>query len=142
MTGETELPRIVPRHRFLSRLRSRDYDAVLERVLRAFRPRLAAAERERRMAPFLLDELLRHPPERRRLLLRNSRRFQSLGLCFLLLERSRQETRCNPRHGEDFALLALDVCDGLDPEEHEAERIEDLRAQGWRLIARARRARG
>src|SRR6185369_5045707 len=86
--------------------RSNAYDAVLERVLRAFRPRLAAAEREREAAPALLSELLSHPPERRQILLRNSRRFQSLGLCFVLLERSREATPSDPKRGEELASLA------------------------------------
>jgi tetratricopeptide (TPR) repeat protein len=121
--------------------RSNDYDAVLERVLRAFRPRLAAAEREREAAPALLSELLSHPPERRQILLRNSRRFQSLGLCFVLLERSREATPADPRRGEELASLALALAESLDPAPIGKERIEDLRSQGWMLIANSRRAR-
>jgi tetratricopeptide (TPR) repeat protein len=127
-----------PHDRLLPRcLPESNYDAALERALRAFRPRLAAAEREQQAAPALLAELLDLPPGRREMLLRNSRRFQSQGLCQLALRRSREMTPGDPRSGEELASLALQIVERID--QIDTERREDLRAQGWMLLANARR---
>jgi len=123
------------------RPRESDYETVVDRVLRDFRPRLAAAEREQEEAPFLLAELLRQPAERRRLLVHNSRRFRSFGLCGHILEHSREETPSAPQRGEDLAALALELAEEIEPGGSDAARIEDVRAKGWMLIGNARRVR-
>jgi tetratricopeptide (TPR) repeat protein len=123
------------------RPRDSDYDEVVDRALRAFRTRLAAAERERQAAPARLAELLALPPGRRQMLLCNSRGFQSLGLCQLCLRRSREETPGDPRRGEELASLAVQISERIDPPRVDAGRVEDLRAQGWMLLANARRVR-
>lgn len=119
--------------------RESDYEAIVDRVLRDFQPRLAAAEREREEAPILLAELLRHPAERRLLLVHNSRRFRSFGLCAHILERSREEMPGAPQRGEELAALALDLAAELDPGASDAARIEDVQAKAWMLIGTARR---
>jgi tetratricopeptide (TPR) repeat protein len=120
------------------RPRVSDYDAVLDRVLGSLRPQLAAAETERVAAPLLLDELMGQPPGRRQMLLRNSRRFQSCGLCSFVLEKSWRETPGDPRRGEELASLALELAEVGSPPRG-AGKIEDLRARGWMLVANARR---
>ncbi|HEX9944422.1 MAG TPA: hypothetical protein VGG03_20625 [Thermoanaerobaculia bacterium] len=119
-----------------------EYGPVIDSVLAAFRPRILAAARERAEAPFLLSELLRQAPERRELLVRNSRRFLSFALCGLLLERSCQESAAAPRQGERLAALALVVADSLDPAWYGDRLLADARARCCALIADARRVAG
>lgn len=119
-----------------------DYGQIIEDVLRDFGPRLRQAEWERSAAPALLAELVGHEPGRRLMLIRNARRFRSLSLCVLLLDRCREVSPEDPRSGEEWAGLALRLTDLLDPEVYGAGLIEDLRARGWALVANARRIAG
>lgn len=116
-----------------------DYGKTVDNVLASFRPRFSSAVREQAEAPALLDDLLRHTPERRRVLADNSGRFLSLALCALLLESSRQEGYTNPAEGERRADLVLALADRLDPEWYGPRVLEDVRARGFMLIGNARR---
>lgn len=116
-----------------------DYDRVLERVIARVQPHIRAADRERGEAPALLTQLLRHPPERREMLVRNSRRFRSFGLYGLILERSREMFRWNPRQAETLAALALALVDSLDAERYGEKLIEDARARCWAFVGNSRR---
>lgn len=119
-----------------------DYGAAIEGVLRAFEPRVRAVARERAAAPALASELLRHPPGRRLLLVRNSARFRSLVLCGLLLRAGRDESGRAAPDGEQSALLALEALDLLDVAVYGEGVIEDFRARAWGLIGEARRLAG
>lgn len=116
-----------------------DYGRAVDNVLASFRPRVSSAVREQAEAPALLDELLRHTPERRVVLVNNSGRFRSLALCALLLESSRQEGYKDPAEGERRADLVLALADRLDPEWYGARVLEDVRARSFMLIGNARR---
>jgi tetratricopeptide (TPR) repeat protein len=116
-----------------------DYGKTVDNVLASFRPRISSAAREQAEAPALLDDLLRHTPERRMVLVRNSGRFRSLSLCALLLESSRQEGYKDPAEGEWQANLVLALADRLDPEWYGARVLEDVRARSFMLIGNARR---
>lgn len=115
-----------------------DYGSVIDKVLCTLRPKISAVERERGEAPMLLAELLRHPSERREMLVRNSQRFGNLSLCGLLLQRSRQQGEREPLQGEQLARLALLLIERLKAC-HDPHQLEDLRARCWMLIANARR---
>jgi tetratricopeptide (TPR) repeat protein len=116
-----------------------DYGRAIDDVLEACRPRLCQAAREQQEAPVLLAELLRHPPERREVLLRNSARFKSFALCERLLQASREEVQKDARAGEELARLALRLADLLDAERIGPRIIEDLRCRGWSLVGNALR---
>lgn len=116
-----------------------DYGRTIDGVLDSFRPRLCEAARELAAAPGLLAELLRHPAERREVLLRNSSRFRSFALCELLLRTSREETFRDAEAGEGLARLALLAADLLEEPRFGARLLEDLRARSWALIGNARR---
>ena len=81
--------------RVLSRSRlerpSEEYDPVLDRASRSVHGLQAVYARERMEALGLFSELMTQPAERRALLVRNSPRFQTWGLCQLLLRRSREQ---------------------------------------------------
>lgn len=116
-----------------------DYDRTVDNVLVSFQPRISSAVREQAEAPALLDALLRHSPERRRVLADNSGRFRSLALCALLLESSRREGYQDPAEGERRADLVLALAGRLDPEWYGARVLEDVRARAFMLVGNARR---
>lgn len=89
--------------------------------------------------PVPLADLCGHPPLRRRLMVENSRRFQSLEVVQQLLERSRSLWHEDPREGLGFAELALVVLDRLSPEEYHPRLIEDFRGATWALIGNGQR---
>lgn len=119
-----------------------DYGQIIEDVLRDFGPQMLQAERERSMAPALLAELVGHEPGRRLMLIRNARRFRSLSLCSLLLDRCRELSPYDPRDGEEWAALTLRLTDLLDLEVYGPGLVEDFRARGWAQVANARRIAG
>lgn len=96
-------------------------------------------DRERSEAPALLGRLLGLTPERQRLLLNNSQRFQTWGLLELLISLGREETFTDPEHAEEILRLALDISGRLPPSFYGSGLIEDMRARSWGYIANARR---
>jgi tetratricopeptide (TPR) repeat protein len=118
------------------------YDRALDRVLASFRPRFEVVARELTAARELLEDLLLCSPERRELLVRNSRRFRNFQLCGLLLERSQQAVHYAPRQGERLARLALILVDELDEGAYGELRLEDTRARCWRGIGNSLRVAG
>ena len=96
---------------------------------------------ERAEAPARLAELIEHPPERREMLMRNHRRFQTWGLLERLIEHAWEQCFVDPFAAESSARQALHLADVLDEDYYGAERIEDLRARAWVLVGNARRIR-
>jgi tetratricopeptide (TPR) repeat protein len=120
-------------------VRSCVYGEAFRQAEKAFQHRRAALEAERTVAPMSLVQLLRQPPERREMLLRNGRRFQTWGLLEMLIERSREKGFEDPAQGESLARLALTLTESLDAGHYGAERIQDLRARVWGQIGNLRR---
>lgn len=115
------------------------YEEALTQSIRRLRSWRARFEQERAAARGLFAELMKHPPERRRLLVRNHQRFQTWGVFELMIERSRELTFQDPAQGEALARLALDLSSQLDPLFYGAEQIEDYRARAWSYIGNAYR---
>lgn len=115
------------------------YDQALTRSVRRLKSWRSRFEKERAEARGLFAELMRHPAERRRLLVRNHLRFQTWGVFELLIERSRELTFQDPAQGEAMARLALDLSSHLDPLFYGTEQIEDYRARAWSYIGNAHR---
>lgn len=115
------------------------YDAALTSSARRLRDLQAVYDGERVEAKGLVAELLKHPAERRRILVRNHPRFHTWGVFERLLEESRKEGAQNPYLGEDLACLALDLSEHIDPATYGVEAIEDLRGRAWAYIGNARR---
>lgn len=115
-----------------------DYDRALDRVFDNVRRVNNTLQCERTEAQQLLAELARHPFERRRLLVQNSGRFQTWGLCELLLSRP-IETLSEPQEGHDLAEVAVALAESLDPEVYGAALLEDMKARAWSYLANARR---
>lgn len=121
------------------RLESPAYDAALSINVRRLNEVQAAYAKERTEAKSLVAEVLKHPAERQRILIRNHSRFHTWGVFEHLIETSREETSSNPKVAEHWAELALDLSEHLDKSTYGAEAIEDLRARAWAYIGNARR---
>lgn len=118
-----------------------DYGLILDRTHARSLAHKHRLLREKAEAPGLAARLLSLPAARRQLLLDNSRRFRSWGLCAWLVEESLREDLAAPAQ-EEQALLALAVSCHLDAGHYGAERIEDLRARAWGSVGRARHLAG
>ncbi len=97
--------------------------------------------RERAEAPALAAELLALASERREERLRREPRFQTWGLCELLLTRS-LESLDDPDAAGSLAALAIAGTDRLDPDDHPAAVVADLKARAWAAAGEARRRQG
>lgn len=118
-----------------------DYGSILDRTHARSLAHKHRLLREKAEAPGLAARLLSLPAARRTLLLDNSRRFRSWGLCAWLVEESLREETV-PSAQEEQALLALAVSCHLDAGLYGAERIEDLRARAWGSVGRIRHLAG
>jgi tetratricopeptide (TPR) repeat protein len=104
-------------------------------------PMEEVVSKERAAAPSLFVEMMSFSPERRSLLIRNSSRFQSWGLCELLLERCRETAIQNPAGAEELALIALEVSTRLSASSYRDGLVQDLQARAWSCLGNAHRVR-
>jgi hypothetical protein len=92
---------------------------------------------QRAEARGLFAELVRLPPQQRRLLLGNSRRFASWALAELLLDEASRAAAADPAETEELAACALEVLRRLLPEHLDETLRRDLEARAWGLRATA-----
>ncbi len=118
------------------------YGEVLDRVFAAVGSRQTQLADEQAQVPRLLSELLDHPPERRRVLVRNSRRFQTWALCEALLEQCHEWGFKEPRKAVELAELAILVAERLESPYVSEALLNDLKARAWACLANARRISG
>lgn len=100
---------------------------------------LARIAGERRDADRLLAVLLDHPAGERRHRVREEPRFQTLGLCELVVHRGLEEGFGVPRRALDMAELGIEVACHLDPAYYGEAIINDLLARAWAYLGNARR---
>jgi tetratricopeptide (TPR) repeat protein len=116
------------------------YDAVLDRVLETVPATAAAFAAQRLQARDLLAELMQVPAERQYLLITNSHRFRTRGLCDLLVEESHETGFQDPRRAVELARLAVLLVDRLTPDECGGDDgHESLRARVWAQLGNAYR---
>jgi hypothetical protein len=118
----------------------REDGETTESLLASLNRLRSALDLERTEAPALASELLALPVEERVERLRGDRRFQTWGLCELLLAKS-AEAGEDLAAAEAFATLAVAGAERLDPERHAAPVVEDLKARAWAAAGEARRRR-
>lgn len=117
--------------------------AVLEQVR-------SALDGERAAAPAVFAELVALPPEAALERIRRETRFQTWGLCELLLAQSAELAAVEPdaagpvdpeavdaATAAHFAALALAGAERLDPSRHAVAVVEDLKARAWAAIGEA-----
>lgn len=115
------------------------YDRVFDRVFAEASRREEEFTRERAKAPALLAQLERLPAGRRRLLIRNSRRFQGWALGQLLIARSLRLGYSDPAASRELAALATEVAQRIDHERLGPGLVHDLRAAAWAQLGNALR---
>jgi hypothetical protein len=102
----------------------------------------SALDRERAAAPAFGSELLALPPEAALEQIRTEARFQTWGLCELLLTRSAEliaADPADPSRAAHLATLALAGAERLDSSRHAMAVVEDLKARAWAAVGEARR---
>lgn len=115
------------------------FDEIFERAAQASIRLGNTIENERRAAPVLLAELLRHPFERQKLLVANSPRFQSYGLVEALVEAAFRGGFHDPIQAIDQADLAVTIADGISAETYGERIVNDLQARAWGTLGNAQR---
>ncbi len=113
--------------------------AAFDRIFAKLEQRLAMIDSERAAAPRLLGELLQRPAAERGALVHASRRFQTLALCDLLLDRSCDAGSCDSVAAADFAGLGIAVADHLDVRYYGSAVVHDMMARAWAYLGNARR---
>ncbi len=86
----------------------------------------------------LVSRLLRHAPERRRMLARDRERYRTYSVADALIDASREQGPEDPAAGEEIAELALWVLDHLG-RPYPEDMLNDLRARAWAAIGDCRR---
>jgi hypothetical protein len=109
-------------------------EALLARLARA----QSALVRERSDAPALVAELLEEPRPGRLDRVASEPRFQTWGVCELLLDRGASTQEAEPAESAHLADLALAAADRLDPLWHAGPVVEDFRARAWACLGGAR----
>jgi tetratricopeptide (TPR) repeat protein len=120
-------------------LEGEEQDAAWDRVFSRLEQRLALIGLERGAAPRLVDELTRHAPAERASLIRAGRRFRTLAVCELLIERSFEEGPRDESRAIELAELAIEVASQLDGEYYGRSVVQDLQARAWAYLGNARR---
>jgi tetratricopeptide (TPR) repeat protein len=119
------------------------YDQVLDRVFARVVAREKAIEQERAEAVHLFAELIRHPPARRELLVRNSVRFRRRMLAEKLVDESHRAGFSVPAQSVDLARLAVLVAEAVGATgELGAEACNSLAAKTWTQLGNALRVAG
>lgn len=113
-------------------------EQVWSRLLAKLEHRMELIDRERAAAPDLVGDLLAAPPDDREVLLR-CRRFQTIAVCELLIERSFAEGFQDPARARELAGLAVQVADRLDLLLYGHSVVQDFRARAWAYLGNARR---
>jgi tetratricopeptide (TPR) repeat protein len=114
---------------------------VWDRIFSKLQQRLVLIAAERDGAPLLLAELLAQPAGERRRSVREGRRFRTLALCDLLIEKSFETAFRGSAEAIALAELGILVADLLDVEHYGSAVVHDLRARGWAYLGNARRLR-
>ncbi|HVT15962.1 MAG TPA: hypothetical protein VHQ90_07235 [Thermoanaerobaculia bacterium] len=120
------------------------YRDLFGRLTRAAQARERRVAAERRRAPRLVAELLRHPPAGRLGLVWSEKRFQIPPVCELLVETGRQAAQRWPVGGRglELAELAVAACERLDPRLCGGAYVHALCAWAWAHSGNARRLAG
>lgn len=104
-------------------------DAMFDRVRDRLRVSVDLVRRQQEEAPALVGELLRHPVERQRILVRNDARFHSLALAELLLNELWTVGFDDPGAAYARTDVVLDILDTLPEASPIGAVTEDLRAR-------------
>ena len=102
-----------------------------DRIRNRLRDSIEQIHRQKEAAPSLLEELVRHPIERQRLLLQNNPRYHSAPFAELLLERIWKDSFEDPAAAVERTDLVLELIDRIDDGWVGEEVLNDLRGRAW-----------
>lgn len=120
-------------------MRKSSYELVFDRVFERVRQMERKLDRERRAAPALLARLAPHPLERQLILVRNSARFCTAGLCEVLLRQSWESRFDDPSRALEVAEVATAVAERLEMRDYGPVMVQDLQGRAWSHLGNARR---
>ena len=115
------------------------YDPVFDRVYERISHLERTLRREREEAPGLVRRLIGQPLARQLLIVCNTGRFHTAGLCEQLLDRSWSLRFDEPAETRDLAELAVSVAEALDPESYGRCLVQDLCGRAWCHLGNGRR---
>ena len=98
-----------------------------------------AFDQEKAEAPALVEELESLSPARQLLLLQNSRRFQTRGVCELLLDRAFRACTSDGAESVGQAMMAKVLAERLAAEDYGTGAVHDVQAHAWSILGHAQR---
>ncbi len=98
-----------------------------------------AFDREKEEAPALVAQLEKLSPARQRLVVENSQRFQTRGVCELLAERAREACSSDVQAAVERAVTAKALAERLSPDHYGAGAVHDVQAWAWGVLGEAQR---
>ncbi len=110
-------------------------DAVLEKVSEEGRE----LDRQRLLAPALLDELDGLSQAQQRLIILNSIKYQSWAVAEELLDASRRVWTEAPREGEHLAWVVTEIAETLSAKGFRERILNDIKAEAWSYVGNCRR---
>ncbi|HVT16603.1 MAG TPA: hypothetical protein VHQ90_10565 [Thermoanaerobaculia bacterium] len=119
--------------------RQRAEDDAWDLIFAKLEKRVALILFEKEMAPRLVAELLGAPAAERRRHVHEGRRFQTLAVCDLLIEKSFEAGFRDPAQAVSLAELAIVVADHLDGKYYGAAVAFDMKSRAWAFLGNARR---
>jgi hypothetical protein len=139
LQGCTTCSREIEQARCTEKLAPASYDDAIQRLRR----RIAEGGLEALRGPdsprALYAELLAHEAVEGLAQVHSTRRYASLALCELLLQKSRELGIADPARARKAAEIAVRVAEQLDMELYGAPVVQDLRAVAWAYLAESRR---
>jgi tetratricopeptide (TPR) repeat protein len=115
------------------------YDGAFERLRRKIAHGELDLPRETESPRELYAELLAHEAVEGLAQVHSTRRYASLALCELLLDKSRELGLSDPSRARKAAEIAVRVAEQLDMDLYGAPVVQDLRAVAWAYLAESRR---
>ena len=112
-----------------------DLNAIARRVWERGR----CLEREKAEAPALVEELEKLSPARQLLLVQNIARFQTRGVCELLVDRAFAACSSDVEVAVEQALTAKALAERLSTDRYGAGAVHDVQARAWSVLGEAQR---
>jgi tetratricopeptide (TPR) repeat protein len=117
-------------------------DSALGAYVHQIERKALLVEVEEALVEGLSAELMVRAPAARRQAVRETRRYQLLGLSEALRQKSRKEIFRDLARALELADLSAEIADCLDTSFYGSRTVADARALGWAMVANGRRLAG
>lgn len=139
LQGCASCSREIEQARRSQKLAPASYDDAIQRLRRKIAEGGLEALRAPESPRALYAELLAHEAVEGLAQVHSTRRYASLALCELLLQKSRELGISDPARARKAAEIAVRVAEQLDMDLYGAPVVQDLRAVAWAYLAETRR---